>query len=156
MKLTSSAFEDGGSIPSLYTCDGDNKNPPLSIAEVPETAVSLVLIVEDPDVPAQIRPGGMFDHWVLFNIPASANKIDTGEEPGMAGNNGAGRLGYTGPCPPPQYEPAEHRYVFTLYALDSDLPLPVAAGKEAVQTAMAGHILDTAQLVGRYRRVSTE
>src|SRR5690606_10731222 len=75
MEIRSPAFSDGGIIPTLYTCDGDNINPPLTISDVPEDAQSLVLIMEDPDVPAEIRDDQMFDHWVLYNIPANTQEI---------------------------------------------------------------------------------
>lgn len=71
---------------------------------------------------------------------------------GTAGANGAGRNAYTGPCPPPQYEPSEHRYVFALYALDTELALAAGATKQEVLQAMKGHVLAEAKLVGRYKR----
>lgn len=160
MELTSMAFEPGAPIPSHYTCDGAGTNPPLTISGVPEGAVSLALIMDDPDVPKALKPDGVFDHWVLFNIPPGITEIPADAHsdavPGIRGANGRGTLGYIGPCPPPQYEPSEHRYVFTLYALDIELDLQEGATKEQVLEAMhgraKGHILETAQLVGKYRR----
>jgi len=151
--LTSLAFIANGSIPSRYTCDGDRSvSPALAIAGVPAAAKSLALIMDDPDVPKQLRPDGVFDHWTLFNIPASTRAIAEGGTVGIAGANGAGKNAYTGPCPPAQYEPSEHRYVFTLYALDSLLALPAGATKKEVKAAMQGHILDQTQLIGKYKR----
>ena len=151
--LTSLAFIANGSIPSKYTCDEDRSlSPPLSIAGVPAGAKSLALIMDDPDVPKQLRPDGVFDHWTLFNIPASTREIPEGGSAGIAGANGAAKNAYTGPCPPPQYEPSEHRYVFTLYALDSMLALQAGASKKEVKAAMQGHILDQTQLTGKYKR----
>ena len=153
MRLTSEAFEDGGSIPSAYTCDEDKDlSPPLSFAEMPAGARSLVLIVEDPDVPRDILSSGVFDHWVLFNIDPRARGIPEGGSTGTPGRNGAGENRYTGPCPPPQYEPPEHRYVFVLYALDARLPLEEGASKAEVLEALAGHVLTEARLTGKYKK----
>ena len=94
----------------------------------------------------------MFDHWVLFNIPSTTATLPEALTAlGVEGNNTRGP-GYTGPCPPTQYEPREHRYIFSLAALDTTLDLPTGASKVAVQKASAGHILETAVLIGRYKR----
>jgi Raf kinase inhibitor-like YbhB/YbcL family protein len=150
--ISSAAFSENSSIPSLYTCDGAQTSPPLSIAGAPKGTQSYALIVEDPDVPKQLVPSGIFVHWVVFNIPASITEITEGALVGTPGANGAGKSAYTGPCPPPQYEPSEHRYVFTLYALDIQLSLKAGASKDDVLKAMKGHILGQAQLVGKYKR----
>ncbi len=149
MKLASSAFAHEGKIPSRYTCDGDNTNPPLTISDVPSEAKSLVLIMDDPDVPKEIREDGMWDHWVLFNLPANLREINEGEEPlGTHGKGTSGNLDYFGPCPPDR----EHRYFFKLYALDKELDLPEKATKQQVEHAMEGHVLVKAELIGRYER----
>lgn len=164
LQLASSAFENNGKIPAKYTCDlpaqaGDNQdlNPPLSISGAPETAKSLVLIMDDPDVPKALRLDGTYDHWIVFNIPPPAPNstleiAEGGPVPGTVGRNSSGKNAYTGPCPPPDYEPSEHRYFFKLYALDSGLQLSEGALKEEVERAMKGHILEKAQLIGRYKR----
>ena len=152
LSVTSPVFDNGAIIPARYTCDGENLSPPISISGVSEGAHSLVLIVEDPDVPAAIRPDGMFDHWVLFNIPAMTTTISEGASAGISGTNGAGESRYTGPCPPKEYEPNEHRYFFRLYALDVELSLTEGASKSDVQSAMAGHVLQEALLIGRYQK----
>lgn len=153
MHITSSAFEDGALIPDLYTCDGNRTlSPALSFNNVPDGTVSLVLIMDDPDVPKALRPDGVFDHWILFNIPPETREIPEGGTAGVAGANGRGESAYTGPCPPPEYEPSEHRYFFKLYALDTTLVLFEGATKGEVQQAMEGHILSEAQYVGRYSR----
>ena len=154
MTLTSSTFIDGASIPPLYTCDGKNISPPLLISGVPAQAKSLVLIMDDPDVPKAVKPDGVFDHWALFNIAPATTTIAEGGSVGTRGNNGAGRLGYTGPCPPAQYEPSEHRYNFVLYALDNELALKEGASKQEVLQAIEGHVLEEVQLMGRYKRVA--
>ena|SRR3989344_720632 len=152
MTLTSPAFEEGERIPAKYTCDGENISPPLKLEAVPEGAASFALIMEDPDVPRELHPEGVYDHWVAFNIPAETEVLAEGEVIGLPGKNGRGEQGYRGPCPPPQYEPKEHRYFFRLYALDRELALPEGATKDEVLAAMSGHTLATAELMGRYSR----
>lgn len=150
LTLTSPVFKEGEKIPSKYTCEGDNVNPELHIANVPKNARSLVLIMDDPDVPEFIRKEKMYDHWIVFNIPPSTTIIKENIQPqGTSGKNTSGGLGYVGPCPPDR----EHRYFFKLYALDIDLhALPKGASKKDVEQAMEGHILDKAQLMGRYEK----
>ncbi len=150
--LSSTAFTDGATIPAKYTCDGESVSPALSISGVPEGTVSLALIVDDPDVPKQLKPDGVFDHWVLFDIPPATKEIPEDGSAGTAGVNGAGADAYAAPCPPPQYEPSEHRYVFTLYALDATLGLPAGASKSDVLFAMKGHVIAQTELIGRYKR----
>lgn len=149
MKLTSSAFQDGGVIPSVYTCEGKGINPPLEISAVPKEAKSLVLIMDDPDVPAFVRPDQMYDHWVVFNIPPTTHKIaENSHPPGISGKNTSGKNGYIGPCPPDR----EHRYFFKLYALEKMLDLHAGATKKEVEKAMQGAILAQCQLMGRYEK----
>jgi Raf kinase inhibitor-like YbhB/YbcL family protein len=149
MILTSGAFQHTGMIPRLYTCDGSNINPPLAISDIPPNTQSLVLIMDDPDVPKYIRPNGIWDHWVVFNIPPSTTVIEAGKEPnGRRGIGSGNNIKYYGPCPPE----GEHRYFFKLYALDSMLELPEKATKSEVESAMQGHILDKTELMGIYGR----
>ncbi|PIN73786.1 YbhB/YbcL family Raf kinase inhibitor-like protein [Candidatus Woesearchaeota archaeon CG10_big_fil_rev_8_21_14_0_10_45_16] len=153
MKLTSPAFAENDKIPSQYTCDGDNANPALQVEDVPTEAKSLVLIMDDPDIPDEVKQSRgiqVFDHWLMFNIPPGTKEITPAA--GTAGKNSAGNSAYTGPCPPTQYEPKEHRYFFKLYALDAELSLDEGATKAEVEKAMEGHIIAQAQLVGRYQR----
>ena len=156
MELTSSAFTNGASIPARYTCDGPpaggKVSPPLSWSGIPTETKSLALIMDDPDVPKEVRSDGVFDHWVLFNIPPSTRGVAEGESIGVVGANGAGGNAYTGPCPPTQYEPREHRYFFRLYALNIELSLSAGAKKAEVLSAMQGHTLMHAELMGRYQR----
>ncbi|MDP2648797.1 MAG: YbhB/YbcL family Raf kinase inhibitor-like protein [bacterium] len=159
LTLSSTAFESGASIPSRFTCDGDNASPPLSFGGVPEGAVSLALIMDDPDIPQAVKDSmhiGVFDHWVLYDLPPNTGSLEEGSPPadgaGVEGVNGAGKGGYTGPCPPKQYEPTEHRYFFRLYALDTKLDLPAGSTKAEVLSAMQGHILAEAELMGKYER----
>lgn len=144
MKLTSSAFENEGNIPAEFTCDGEGISPPLTIGEVPENTKSLALISDDPDAPA-----GMWVHWVVFNIPPDTKEIPLGTEPqGVQGNTDFGRAGYGVPCPPS----GTHRYFFKLYALDTELGLTEGSGKGEVEQAMEGHIIEKAELIGKYQR----
>jgi Raf kinase inhibitor-like YbhB/YbcL family protein len=156
LSLASLAFQDGGSIPSKFTCDDQRElSPALSIAGVPAGVVSLALIMDDPDIPAHVkRPDFQeFDHWVLFDLPAGTREIPEGDiSAGTTGLNSAGNSAYTGPCPPPQYEPSEHRYIFTVYALDTMLGLSASTTKAQLIAAMAGHVIAQAQLLGRYKR----
>ena len=153
LRLTSETFENGSVIPSRFTCD-DRKdlNPPLSFSGVPSETKSLALIMDDPDVPKVLKPDGVFDHWVLYNIPPATTGIAEGSSVGVVGTNGAGAAAYTGPCPPKQYEPSQHRYVFRLYALDTLLALSGGASKQEVLDALRGHILAEAELTGVYKR----
>jgi len=148
MKVASTAFEHEGKIPSKYTCDGDNISPPLFFSDIPKNAKSLVLIMEDPDVPMYIRPDGMWDHWVLFNIPPETTGIASGEQPGTPGITTSNKNKYGGPCPPDR----EHRYYFKLFALDIKLDLKEGAAKKQVLEAIKGHILAEATLMGKYKR----
>ena len=110
MQLKSPAFKNNAAIPLEYTCDSTAEvSLPLMISNIPEGTKSLALIMDDPDVPKVLRPDGVFDHWVLFNISADCASIPSGATLGIAGKNGRGGLGYVGPCPPSQYEPSEHR-----------------------------------------------
>ena len=150
--LISTAFADGGAIPAAFTCDGASTSPPLSWAGIPAGAKGLILIVEDPDA-----PGGTFDHWTVYAIAAEAGGFPAstsprpGGLPGQAteGLNGAGKIGYLGPCPPAGQQ---HRYRFSLLAVDAALALPPGRPKAAVLDATAGHTLATATLTGTYRR----
>lgn len=158
MRISSDAFSEGSSIPLPYTCDGAGVSPEIAIDGVPADALSLVLIVTDPDIPQTVRDalpesaGGAYVHWIMFNIPASKTVIRSGETAGLFGMNSAGSAAYTPPCPPSQYEPARHRYIFTLYALDTLLPLSPGATRSDLLHAMGQHILETATLTGTYER----
>jgi hypothetical protein len=154
MRIASPAFQNGGRIPAKYTCDGENISPPLKFSDIPEDAACLVLIMDDPDVPRQIREDRMFDHWVVFNIDSSVRNINENSVPKVSvlGRNTAGSNRYTGPCPPSQYEPKEHRYFFRLYALSSKLDLEEGVSKKEVEHAMNGKIIGNAEIIGRYSR----
>ena len=144
MKITSSAFHESGNIPSKFTCDGPDTSPPLQITGVPSEAKSLVLIADDPDA-----PGGLFTHWLIWNIPPQTNSIVEGSAPkGVQGANDFGKAGYRGPCPPP----GTHRYSFKIFALDRELDLRGGAKRSQLNAAMKGHVIAQGELVGRYAR----
>ena len=140
--ITSPAFENNELIPSKYTCDGTDVNPPLTIANIPETTKTLILIVEDPDAPS-----GLWIHWVAWNIPPTPS-IKEDSVPGTEGLNTNRKHAYHGPCPPS----GTHRYFFKVYALDIKLDLGKNSGKKDVEKAMQGHILAKGELMGLYRR----
>jgi Raf kinase inhibitor-like YbhB/YbcL family protein len=105
--------------------------------------------MEDPDVPHSIRPDGMWNHWVVWNIPPNTTGIKEGEKPqGVVGIGTSGQDSYVGPCPPDR----EHRYIFTLYALDSILNLPNDSTKEELLHALTLHLIEKATLIGHYNR----
>lgn len=156
LALSSPAFTDGEIIPAKYTCDGNREfSPPLTIGGVPEGTKTLALLMDDPDISQFAKKSGgieAFDHWVLYNIPPDTKEIREGAAPGIAGLNTAGGIGYAGPCPPPQYEPKEHRYIFTLYALSGELRFDVPPTKQQVLDAIRPLTLAAATLTGRYSR----
>lgn len=155
LTLTSPAFEQDGLIPSQYTCDGANSIPPLAIDGVPEAASSLVIVMDDPDIPEEVKAANnieKFDHFARYNIPAQTAVLIDGSLPGESGLNSRGEEGYTGPCPPPQYEPKEHRYVFRLYALPEMLSFEQAPTLDELEAAAKAQAIAQAELIGRYAR----
>lgn len=145
MKISSPDFNEGGSIPARFTCDGENVNPTLRISGVPAGAKSLVLIVDDPDAPA-----GTWIHWVMWNLKPDLAEIGIDRVPpgAVQGVNDFHRNNYGGPCPPS----GTHRYYFRLYALDTALELPAGSSRERLDQAMGGHVVAEAKQMGRYTR----
>jgi len=151
MKLKSSDFADQQPIPARYTGEGENVSPPLSWEEVPPGTKSLALICDDPDA-----PGGVFTHWIIFNIPPDRSDLPEAVDKdsrlpdgSRQGNTSYGRSGYSGPHPPPG---KPHRYYFSLYALDQMLNLEAGASRQQVLEAIQGHIRASTQLMGIYQR----
>jgi len=140
--VRSVAFSHNGHIPKKYSCDGDNINPPLEISNIPSNTKSLALIMEDPDAPR-----GVFDHWLVWNIPPNA-AIAENANPGLSGTNSFGDQSYGGPCPPS----GVHRYYFKFFALDCELDLQAGANKTQLQEAMKEHVLASGELMARYAR----
>lgn len=145
MKLTSPAFANNTLIPAKYTCDGEGIHPPLSFYNVPGQTQSLALIVDDPDA-----PGGTFVHWVVFHILPATTKLYENSLPqdAIEGTGSTGSSDYTPPCPPS----GTHRYIFTLYAIDILPPGDEQTTKDQLLQSMQGHILDSAQLIGLYKK----
>ena len=145
LRISSSIFEDHGNIPGKYTCDGANVNPPLKIENVPPEAKSLVLVLDDRDAPK-----GTFVHWILWNIPPDTKEIKENSAPEAAirGLTDFKKRKYGGPCPPSR----THRYVFKIYALDTQLDLNPNSSKKEVEKAMKGRVIAEAQMTGLYKR----
>jgi Raf kinase inhibitor-like YbhB/YbcL family protein len=147
-ELSSSAFENKGNIPDLYTCRGKNISPPLYFRNSPEATESYALIMVDLDTPV-----GTITHWVVYNIPAGTGELTEGTPPGRflvngvnQGRNGMFRFGYMGPCPPW----GRHRYLFRVFALDRKLPTDGAINKRKLLRLIETHILAEAALLGYY------
>lgn len=154
MSLSSPAFEPDSAIPARHTCDGEELSPPLRWSGVPPAAQSLVLVVDDPDAPDPAAPQRTWVHWLLYNLPPTADGLPEGVGAAQLpagtreGSNDWKRTGYGGPCPPI----GRHRYFHKLYALDIPLPDLHEPSKASLIQAMEGHVLEQAQLVGTYQR----
>jgi hypothetical protein len=148
-QLLTNAFANGGWIPSLHSCQGADLSPALEWSGAPAETRSLALIVDDPDAPV-----GTWNHWLLYDIPATVHNLAQGYRPGgigISGKNDFGKLGYGGPCPPKGHGP--HRYFFRLYALDmATLGLPTGVKRSELERALKGHVLAEAQYMGRFER----
>lgn len=152
MELSSTAFSNSGDIPSRFTCEGQDTSPPLAWSGLPQGTQSLALIVDDPDAPDPAHPQRTWVHWVLYDIPPSAEGLPEGGKPLPEGTrdglNDWKRTGWGGPCPPI----GRHRYFFKLYALDQKLSDRLTLTKAALEKAMQGHVLAQAQLLGTYQK----
>ena len=149
--LHTPGFEPGGDIPKKYTCDGADLSPAFNWTAPAATTASMALIADDPDAPV-----GNWNHWVLFDMPSTVRnlsedvqKTDHLADGSRQGRNDFKRIGYRGPCPPPG---KPHRYFFRLYALDAKLDLPAGSTKAEVESAMKGHVLAQAEVMGKYHR----
>ena len=150
LTLTSERLQDG-LVPKEFTCEGEDKSPALSWTAAPTGTESFALTVTDPDAPS-----GTFTHWVLYNLPANINGLPEGvpkqgqlAHGGRQGKSDFGKVGYGGPCPPAG---KPHRYVFTLYALDTMIDVPAGAPRDHLEAAMKGHVLAKGELTARYGR----
>jgi len=141
--VTSTSFAENGMIPSKYTCEGKNINPPLHIANIPAGAKSLALVLHDPDAPMK----GGFTHWVMWNIDVKGD-IPENYNGAVQGLNSAKKIGYIGMCPPS----GTHHYNFHVYALDTKLALDKSTDKAALEKALEGHILADGELTGLYKK----
>lgn len=154
LSFQSVAFTNGAEIPSAHTCEGTDISPPLVWAGVPDSACSLVIIVDDPDAPDPRAPKMTWVHWVLYNLPpnvtglaegVTSGNLPTGAEEGL---NDWKKSGYGGPCPPI----GRHRYFHKLYALDTVLTGLDKPTKTTVEAAMKEHIIAEAVLMGTYEK----
>ncbi len=154
LKITSSAFQPGGAIPSKYTCEGQDVSPPLAWSGVPSNTKSFALIVDDPDAPDPAKPQRVYVHWVVYNTPPTATSLpENASKKGLPkgavqGKNDWGKAEYGGPCPPI----GRHRYFFKLYALDIELTGLSSPTKADVERAVKGHVVDSGELVGTYQK----
>lgn len=152
--ITSSEFKQGAAIPAKFTCQGDDVSPPLSWEGIPEGTRSLALVVHDPDVPSPDNPKRIWVHWVLYNLTPDTsalteNTATSGLPAGaQQGINDWNRTGYGGPCPPM----GRHRYFHRLYALDTVLDNLKKPTMKQLETAMQGHIIAEAELIGTYQK----
>ena len=154
LTLTSPAFAAGQAIPKKYTCEGDDRSPPLAWSGAPAGTRSFALIVDDPDAPDPAAPRMTWVHWVLYNLPATTTALTEDSSSGalptsaVEGRNDFGRVRFGGPCPPV----GRHRYFHKLYALDVVLPAGKQFDKAALEAAMKGHVLAHAELMGTYQK----
>jgi len=151
LRLTTPAFPEGSTIPGEFTCEGENRSPPLVWTGTPVSTRSFALIADDPDAPR-----GTWVHWLIWNLPADACELAPGVPPdpelpsgARQGLNGGGDLGYSGPCPPPG---KPHRYFFRLFALDTSLNLAPGVNRPDLESALEDHVLGQAVLMGTYQR----
>ena len=149
--LTSPAFGSGTMIPEQYTCKGQDISPALAWSHAPAKTASFALIMDDPDAPA-----GDWVHWLMWDVPASKHalaenvaKNEQLEDGSHQGRNSFNRTGYNGPCPPPG---KAHRYFFRLYALDGKVTVAPASDRAALESAIKGHVLGTAEYMGTFQR----
>jgi Raf kinase inhibitor-like YbhB/YbcL family protein len=154
LTLSSPVFKEGERIPSKYTCDAENINPELHINNIPEGTQSLVLVMDDPDIPESVkleRGVDVIDHWALYNISPETTVIPEGSAPGTQGLNTRGEAQYRGPCPPDR----EHRYFFRLYALSGTLNFIKTPTLREIEEAAKSMMIEQTTFMGRYERIET-
>ncbi len=158
LKVTSPTFQPGGSIPSKYTCEGQDVSPPLAWSGSPASTKTFALIVDDPDAPDPAKPQRVYVHWVLYNLPAMTTALpENASKKGLPkgalqGKNDWGKTGYGGPCPPI----GRHRYFFKLYALDTELTGLSSPTKADVERAIKGHVVDSGELIATYQKTAAK
>ncbi len=144
LKVTSSAFEHGTTIPASYTCDGKNVNPPLNLEGLPANTEYLAIILDDPDA-----PNGTFTHWIVWDMPSTASIEENSKPTGITGRNDFGKNNYMGPCPP---NGEEHRYFIKIYALTDKLGLTADTTKEVLEKQLNEKSVASGELMGKYKR----
>jgi Raf kinase inhibitor-like YbhB/YbcL family protein len=154
IRITSTAFQPGGAIPSKYTCEDRDLSPPLEWSGAPPGTKTFALIVDDPDAPDPAKPQRVYVHWVVYNLSvATVALAENASKKGLPkgavqGKNDWGKLEYGGPCPPI----GRHRYFFKLYALDTELTGLSSPTKADLERSMTGHVLGSAELIGTYQK----
>jgi hypothetical protein len=147
--VTTKTFANGGDIPDVFTCEGDDVSPPLAWSGEPAGTKSFALIMDDPDAPA-----GTWNHWLLWDIPGVLHSLPQhyrSARPVHSGTNDFGNVAYGGPCPPKRNGP--HRYFFRLYALDTpSLGVAEGAHRKELEQAIKRHRLGVAEYMGRFER----
>jgi len=151
MKVTSSAFQDRGNIPTKHSGEGENVSPPLAWSGAPEGTKAYAVICHDPDAPL-ITPEGHYGyvHWVLYGIPGSVTSLDEGVDAYVAGRNETGETGYTGPMPPNGH--GLHHYFFWVVALNQELNLQPGLNLYELLAAIEPHAVGMNRIVGTYQR----
>lgn len=142
MQLQSNDFSHQGKIPRRFTCDGEDASPHLEWSGAPPQTKSFALSCFDPDAPA-----GTWAHWLIVGIPAAVTEIPQGQAVGREVVNDFGYSRYGGPCPPS----GQHRYFFTVYALDVEELDGVS--RDNFMEKVEKHAIGSAELMGIYRRV---
>lgn len=154
LTVSSRSFPPGGDMPIKCTCKGEEASPALSWESTTTDAEAYAVLATDPDVPSPVFPLYNLSHWVLYNLPATAQSLPEGVTTeqlrmlgGKIGKNGTGSLAYIGPCPPI----GRHIYIFRVYALDQPIALADAPDKQTVLDAMQGHILEYGEITGYFQ-----
>ncbi|WP_210408043.1 YbhB/YbcL family Raf kinase inhibitor-like protein [Allokutzneria sp. NRRL B-24872] len=144
-----------GKIPSsawanTFGCTGGNQQLRLEWHGAPAGTKSFAASMQDADA----STGSGFWHWMTWDIPGSQTKLDHTPPAGaVSGTNDAGATGYLGPCPPAGDIP--HRYVVTVYALDTaSLKLPAASSPAVAAFTMSGHVLGYGRVNGFVQRTT--
>ena len=145
LNLSSAAFQDGGTIPTRFTCSGRDFSPPLRWSDIPRGTRAFAVLMQDVDA-------DRFLHWSVLDIPSALHRLAEGRVPPevVETKNSFGDTGWGGPCPPEGDDP--HRYVFAIYALDETLGLDGGASPDDVQSAVADHAVGRGTLTGLFGR----
>ena len=142
MRLSSRSFDHSGVLDRKYTQYGDNIQPGIGWTDVPKETVTYVLKVDDADA-----PGGIWNHWIVFDIPYNITDFQENQWQGKVACNSYGEQRWMGPFPANELN---HQYEFKLYALDTRLDLSPAINSDGVMKAAQDHVIDVAMIVVQY------